>query len=112
MPCLLAIDAFSKINVVEDELFGFAMSRPSGEIAITDLAISKILRMPVERYRTLFPHVTAAIQLRQKQRPIKPGDLVHYVYVDNQQMNPLKRIAPLDSPKAMMPTSMPKCFST
>jgi DNA polymerase elongation subunit (family B) len=50
--------------------------------------------MPVERYRTLFPHVAAAIQLRQKQRLVKPGDLVDYIYVDNEQMNPLKRIAP------------------
>jgi DNA polymerase-2 len=66
----------------------------SGDVAITDLAISKILRMPVERYRTLFPHVAAAVQLRQKQRPVKPGDLVDYIYVDNEQMNPLKRIAP------------------
>jgi DNA polymerase elongation subunit (family B) len=66
----------------------------SGHVAVTDLVISKILRMPVERYRTLFPHVAAAIQLQQKQRPIKPGDLVHYVYVDNQQMNPIRRIAP------------------
>ncbi len=68
----------------------------SGDIAIAELAISKILRMPIERYRTLFPHVVSAIQLCQKQRRVKPGDLLDYVYVDNQQMNPMKRVAPTE----------------
>jgi DNA polymerase elongation subunit (family B) len=43
---------------------------------------------------TLFPRVVSAVQLRQEQRPVKPGDLVDYVYVDNGQINALKRIAP------------------
>lgn len=68
----------------------------SGDVAITELAVSKVLRMPVERYRTLFPHVAAAIQLQQKQHPVNPGDSVDYVYVDNEQMNPLKRTAPTE----------------
>jgi DNA polymerase elongation subunit (family B) len=49
--------------------------------------------MPVERYRSLFPHVLAAIQLRQHGRQVKPGDLVDYVYVDTEQANPMKRIS-------------------
>jgi DNA polymerase elongation subunit (family B) len=50
--------------------------------------------MAVERYRSLFPHVLAAIQLEQHGQRVKPGDIVDYVYVDTEQVNPLSRIAP------------------
>jgi DNA polymerase elongation subunit (family B) len=68
----------------------------SGDIPISKLGISKVLRMPVERYRSLFPHVMAAVQLQQRQRPTKPGDLVDYAYVDVEAVNPMNRVAPLD----------------
>jgi DNA polymerase elongation subunit (family B) len=68
----------------------------SGDVPIAELGISKILRMPVERYRSLFPHVIAAVQLQQKQKPVKPGDYVDYVYVDSKEVNPMKRVAPLE----------------
>ena len=32
----------------------------SGNLAISELVISKVLRMPINRYRSLFPHVVAA----------------------------------------------------
>jgi DNA polymerase elongation subunit (family B) len=35
----------------------------NGEIQITDLIISKLLRQNIEKYRALFPHVSAAIRL-------------------------------------------------
>jgi DNA polymerase elongation subunit (family B) len=35
----------------------------NGEIQITDLVISKLLRQNIEKYRSLFPHVAAAIRL-------------------------------------------------
>jgi hypothetical protein len=66
----------------------------SGKVPVSDLAISKVLRMPVERYRSLFPHVTAAVQLRQKHKPVKTGDIIDYVYVDTTQINPMNRVSP------------------
>jgi DNA polymerase elongation subunit (family B) len=68
----------------------------SGEIRTSELSISKILRMPVERYRSPFPHVMAAVQLQQRRKPTRPGDLVEYVYVDAEAINPMNRVAPLD----------------
>jgi len=68
----------------------------SGQLETSELIISKSLRMPVERYRSLFPHVLAAIQLRQHGQQVKPGDLVNYVYVDTEQVNPMKRISPAE----------------
>jgi DNA polymerase elongation subunit (family B) len=55
--------------------------------------VSKSLRMPVERYRWLFPRVLAAIQLRQDGRHVKPCDIVEYVCVDAEQANPMNRIS-------------------
>jgi hypothetical protein len=66
----------------------------SGHLETSELVVSKSLRMPVERYRSLFPHVLAAIQLSQHEQRVKPGDMVEYVYVDTQQVNPMSRIAP------------------
>jgi DNA polymerase elongation subunit (family B) len=40
--------------------------------------------------------VLAAIQLRHHGRQVKPGDLVDYVYVDTEQVNPMKRISPAE----------------
>jgi DNA polymerase elongation subunit (family B) len=68
----------------------------SGSVSVNELIISKMLRMPIERYRSLFPHVTAAVQLQQRQKPIKPGELIDYVYVDTAQINPINRVAPAE----------------
>jgi len=68
----------------------------TGHLETSELIISKSLRMPVERYRSLFPHVLAAIQLRQHGQQVKPGDLVDYVFVDTEQANPMKRISPAE----------------
>jgi len=67
-----------------------------GNVPLSELVISKVLRMPVARYRSLFPHVTAAVQLRQKHRPVRVGDLVNYVYVDTGRFNPINRVAPTE----------------
>ena len=37
--------------------------------------------MSIERYHSLFPHVLAAMQLRESKKTVTPGDLVDYVYV-------------------------------
>ena len=67
-----------------------------GNVPLSDLVISKVLRMPPEKYRSLFPHVTAAVQLRQKHKPVKVGELVNYVYVDTTRINPINRVAPAE----------------
>ena len=35
----------------------------NGEVRVTDLVISKLLRQNIEKYRSLFPRVAAAIRL-------------------------------------------------
>jgi DNA polymerase elongation subunit (family B) len=49
-----------------------------------DLVISKLLRQDIEKYKSLFPHVSAAIQLSNNNNntagkyPIK-GDTIQYI---------------------------------
>jgi DNA polymerase elongation subunit (family B) len=50
-----------------------------------DLVISKLLRQDIQKYRSLFPHVSAAIQSRKY--PLK-GDIIQYIYTDSQHNNP------------------------
>ena len=45
----------------------------------------------------MFPHVVAAAALGRKQKPARPGDLVDYVYLNSEQVNPMKRVAPAES---------------
>ena len=59
-----------------------------------DLIISKLLRQDIQRYKSLFPHVSAAIQLRKY--PLK-GDAIQYIYTDSQHNNPLCRVTPIEN---------------
>jgi DNA polymerase elongation subunit (family B) len=45
-----------------------------------DLVISKLLRQDIQKYKSLFPHVSAAIQLRKY--PVK-GDTIQYIYTNS-----------------------------
>jgi DNA polymerase elongation subunit (family B) len=65
-----------------------------------DLVISKLLRQNIEKYKSLFPHVSAAIQLRKY--PLK-GDTVQYIYTDSKHNNPLCRVVPIDNTKSLPP---------
>lgn len=65
----------------------------TGEIELQDLVISKQLRMNVYNYRSIFPHVAAAIQLSSNER-VSRGDNIEYVYIDSQHQNPLSRVVP------------------
>ena len=56
--------------------------------------ISKLLRQDIEKYKSLFPHVSAAIQLIR--HPLK-GDTIQYIYTDSQNNNPLCRVAPIEN---------------
>ena len=59
-----------------------------------DLVISKLLRNGVGNYKSIFPHVAAAIQLSSLGKtPIK-GENIQYVYTDSKHKNPLCRVVP------------------
>jgi DNA polymerase elongation subunit (family B) len=45
-----------------------------------DLVISKLLRQDIQKYRSLFPHVSRAIQSRKY--PLK-GETIQYIYTDS-----------------------------
>jgi DNA polymerase elongation subunit (family B) len=66
------------------------------DIQLQDLVISKLLRQDIRKYKSLFPHVSAAIQLSNDtgKHPMK-GDTIQYVYTDSQHNNPLCRVVPI-----------------
>ena len=66
----------------------------TGEIETQDLIISKQLRMDLTKYKNIFPHVAAAIQLSNgnSKRPSR-NDIIQYIYTDSQHQNPLNRVA-------------------
>jgi DNA polymerase elongation subunit (family B) len=68
------------------------------EIQQQDLVISKLLRQDIEKYKSLFPYISAAIQLSSKggvdNHPRK-GDTIRYIYTNSQHRNPLCRVVPL-----------------
>jgi DNA polymerase elongation subunit (family B) len=59
-----------------------------------DLIISKLLRQDIQKYKSLFPHVSAAIQSRRY--PLK-GDTIQYIYTDSKHSNPLCRVTPIEN---------------
>ena len=65
-----------------------------------DLVISKLLRQNIQKYRSLFPHVSAAIQ--SKKYPLK-DDTIQYVYTDSMHNNPLYRVIPIEDLKSLPP---------
>ena len=66
----------------------------NGEVQITDLVISKLLRQNIEKYRSLFPHVAAAIRLNVSGVIASRGDNIQYVHTDSNHTDPLQRITP------------------
>ena len=66
----------------------------NGEVQITDLVISKLLRQNIEKYRSLFPHVAAAIRLNVSGVITSRGDSIQYVHTDSSHADPLQRITP------------------
>jgi DNA polymerase elongation subunit (family B) len=67
------------------------------DIIQDDLAVSKLLGQNITKYRSLFPHVSAAIQLSNEGGHPSKGDTVKYIYTDSQHKNPLCRVTALDS---------------
>jgi DNA polymerase elongation subunit (family B) len=70
------------------------------EIHQEDLVISKLLGQDIEKYKSLFPHVSAAIQLLTNtaggcKQPTK-GDTIQYIYTNSKHNNPLCRVVSLE----------------
>ena len=67
------------------------------DIQQQDLIISKLLRQDIRKYRSIFPHVSTAIQLSNDtgNRPMK-GDTIQYIYTNSQHNNPLRRVVPIE----------------
>jgi DNA polymerase elongation subunit (family B) len=66
------------------------------EITQDDLVISKLLGQNIEKYRSLFPHVCAAIQSRTDKDSLpSKGDNIKYIYTDAQHRYPLCRVTPV-----------------
>jgi DNA polymerase elongation subunit (family B) len=49
------------------------------------------------KYRSLFPHVSAAIQLSNEDKHPSKGDTIKYIYKNSQHKNPLCRVVSIDS---------------
>jgi DNA polymerase elongation subunit (family B) len=64
----------------------------TGELEFKDLIVSKILRQDL--YRSLFPHVSAALRLTEAGVPLTRGDTIQYIYSDATHSNPLRRVTP------------------
>jgi hypothetical protein len=56
------------------------------------------LRYNKEKYKSLFPHVSTAIQSRRY--PLK-GDTIQYIYTDSNHNNPLCRVTPIENLKSL-----------
>jgi DNA polymerase-2 len=65
------------------------------DITQEDLIISKLLGQDIIKYRSLFPHVSAAIQLGNEYRRPSKGDTIKYIYTNSQHTNPLCRVVPI-----------------
>ncbi|HXX96779.1 MAG TPA: DNA polymerase domain-containing protein [Candidatus Bathyarchaeia archaeon] len=68
----------------------------TGELELKDLIVSKILRQDLYKYRSLFPHVSAALQLTETGIPLTRGDTIQYIYTDATHSNPLRRVTPVE----------------
>jgi DNA polymerase elongation subunit (family B) len=65
-----------------------------GEIQLQDLVVTKKLGQEIDKYRSLFPHVCAAIQLASEGKSTTVGEEVDYIYTDSHHTNPLYRVIP------------------
>jgi DNA polymerase elongation subunit (family B) len=68
----------------------------TSEIELKDLVVSTMLRQDLTKYRSLFPHVSAALQLTEAGKSLVRGDTIQYIYTNAVHKNPLRRVLPLD----------------
>ena len=67
------------------------------DVTQDDLVISKLLGQDITKYKSLFPHVSAAIQLSDGDKRPSKGDIIRYIYTNSQHQNPLCRVVPVCS---------------
>jgi DNA polymerase I len=60
-----------------------------------DLMISKLLRLGAGDYKSIFPHVAAAIQLSTQGKSLMRGENIQYIYTNSKHKNPLCRVIPV-----------------
>jgi DNA polymerase elongation subunit (family B) len=68
----------------------------TGEIPLKELVVSKMLRQDLTKYRSLFPHVSAALQLTEAGKSLGRGDMIQYIHTNSAHKNPLHKVMPLD----------------
>jgi DNA polymerase elongation subunit (family B) len=68
----------------------------TGEIEVQDLVVSKLLRQDIDKYKSLYPHISTAIRLRESGKSLVRGENIHYIHTHAQHKNPLCRITPLE----------------
>jgi DNA polymerase elongation subunit (family B) len=61
----------------------------TGDIKLQDLVVTKILGQGLDKYKSLFPHVSAAILLANKGRTMIAGEGVEYIFTNSRHANPL-----------------------
>jgi DNA polymerase elongation subunit (family B) len=66
----------------------------AGDIQLQDLIVSKLLGQGLDKYKSLFPHVSAAIQLANEGKSTIIGDGIEYIYTNARHSNPLCRVTP------------------
>jgi len=66
----------------------------TGDIELRDLVISKSLGQDIDKYKFLFPHVSAAIQLAIEGKSAEVGEDLEYVFTNARNTNPLCRVTP------------------
>ena len=59
-----------------------------------------MLRQDIQKYKSLFPYVSAAIQ--SSKYPLK-GDTIQYIYTDSKHNNPLCRVTPTENSSSLPP---------
>jgi len=68
----------------------------TGEVELNDLIVSKLLGQGLEKYKVLFPHVCAAIQLNNAGISLLRGDDIQCIYKDARNNDPLSRVIPVE----------------
>src|SRR2546426_6178129 len=68
----------------------------TGEVPVEELVVSKILRKSVNQYRSVFPHVAAAIRLTSMGKSVNEGDNIRFLFTDADHVNPLCRVVAYD----------------
>jgi DNA polymerase elongation subunit (family B) len=66
----------------------------TGDIQLQGLLVSKLLGQGLDKYKSLFPHVSAAIQLANEGKSTMVGEGVEYIYTNARHSNPFCRVTP------------------